>query len=100
MTNSSVYVLFATHDEHAVYTRKVDDVASSVARLTTLHAAHRRRWPIAGAKHRQASAPFWRSGIPVFGSRMRRMSYFPMRNSDRIHPRRAFLAGHIPPSLV
>jgi hypothetical protein len=43
MTNSNVYVLFATHDEHAVYTRKVDDVASSVARLRTLHAAHRRR---------------------------------------------------------
>ncbi len=43
MTNSNVYVLFATHDEHAVYTRKVDDVASPVARLRTLHAAHRRR---------------------------------------------------------
>jgi hypothetical protein len=43
MTNSNVYVLFATHDEHAVYTRKVDDVASSVAGLRTLHAAHRRR---------------------------------------------------------
>ena len=42
MTNSSVYVLFATHDEHAVYTRKVDDVASSVVRLRTLLAAHRR----------------------------------------------------------
>ena len=44
MTNSNVYVLFATHDEHAVYTRKVDDVASSVARFEEmLHAAHRRR---------------------------------------------------------
>jgi hypothetical protein len=49
MTNSNVYVLFATHDEHAVYTRKVDDVASSVARLRTVtcrtssSVTHRRR---------------------------------------------------------
>jgi hypothetical protein len=49
MTNSNVYVLFATRDEHAVYTRKVDDVASSVARLRTVtcrtssSVTHRRR---------------------------------------------------------
>ncbi len=49
MTNSNVYVLLATHDGHAVYTRKVDDVASSVARLRTVtcrtssSVTHRRR---------------------------------------------------------
>ena len=85
MTNSNVYVLFATHDEHAVYTRKVDDVASSVARLRTSHAAHRRRFQT-HRRPRSTDRPRHRfdgASIPVFGSRM---SHFPMRNSDRIRP--------------
>jgi len=96
MTNSNVYVLFATHDEHAVYTRKVDDVASSVARLRTVtcrtssSVTHRRREAQTGL------GTVLTERYPGVWVADAADELLPDAEQRSHSPRRAFLAGHIP----